>query len=347
MSTEIIIVIICLVLMAIILPGTLRNQKKTNKAARNYLDFVSTDFDKLKSDIQKYDQYVLKANSASNDGTLNELYNRSKKKCDELRKSYLTSNGILTAVDTCSGIGLCGISNTDFWYELGWKNTIFSPDTYFQKYSDWEIYSQIEKLMEKAENNVGKIVQVNYSDIARENIADLRQRFNFYRQIEKSEIKFGGKHIPLSNILCFKVTGTTQYVSEISGGGVNARGAVAGAIIGGGAAAIIGSQIGTETKTNIVKKDDRKLIISYYENNELRVMNVETAHIDTTIEALRKLIPAKEETAVLINQTVANNISPYTSNSNADELKKFKELLDSGIITQEEFDAKKKQILGL
>lgn len=33
--------------------------------------------------------------------------------------------------------------------------------------------------------------------------------------------------------------------------------------------------------------------------------------------------------------------------SAADELKKFKELLDMGIITQEEFDAKKKQLLGL
>lgn len=33
--------------------------------------------------------------------------------------------------------------------------------------------------------------------------------------------------------------------------------------------------------------------------------------------------------------------------SAADELKKFKELLDQGIITQEEFDAKKKQLLGL
>ena len=30
-----------------------------------------------------------------------------------------------------------------------------------------------------------------------------------------------------------------------------------------------------------------------------------------------------------------------------DEIKKFKELLDCGIITQEEFDAKKKQLLGL
>ena len=33
--------------------------------------------------------------------------------------------------------------------------------------------------------------------------------------------------------------------------------------------------------------------------------------------------------------------------SPAEELKKFKELLDAGVITQEEFDAKKKQLLGL
>lgn len=33
--------------------------------------------------------------------------------------------------------------------------------------------------------------------------------------------------------------------------------------------------------------------------------------------------------------------------SSADELKKYKELLDMGVITQEEFEAKKKQLLGL
>lgn len=40
-------------------------------------------------------------------------------------------------------------------------------------------------------------------------------------------------------------------------------------------------------------------------------------------------------------QTIVKEVSA------ADELKKFKELLDMGIITQEEFDAKKKQLLGL
>ena len=42
-------------------------------------------------------------------------------------------------------------------------------------------------------------------------------------------------------------------------------------------------------------------------------------------------------------QTI-NNI---VTKSPAEELKAFKELLDMGIITQEEFDAKKKQLLGL
>ncbi len=38
--------------------------------------------------------------------------------------------------------------------------------------------------------------------------------------------------------------------------------------------------------------------------------------------------------------TVVNAISP------AEEIKKMKELFDMGIITQEEFDAKKKELLG-
>lgn len=40
-------------------------------------------------------------------------------------------------------------------------------------------------------------------------------------------------------------------------------------------------------------------------------------------------------------QTVVNQLSP------AEEVLKYKQLLDSGIITQEEFNAKKKQLLGL
>ena len=51
----------------------------------------------------------------------------------------------------------------------------------------------------------------------------------------------------------------------------------------------------------------------------------------------------------LVNNLQVNQAAPKNSDNygNADELQKFKNLLDQGVITQEEFDAKKKQLLGL
>lgn len=58
-----------------------------------------------------------------------------------------------------------------------------------------------------------------------------------------------------------------------------------------------------------------------------------------------------EEVADYVKQRVAEiknaASTPVATISPADELKKFKELLDMGVISQEEFDAKKKQILDL
>ena len=52
-------------------------------------------------------------------------------------------------------------------------------------------------------------------------------------------------------------------------------------------------------------------------------------------------------------QTIVSKLSREESQAQsssvsvADEIKKFKELLDIGAITQEEFDAKKKELLNL
>ena len=51
------------------------------------------------------------------------------------------------------------------------------------------------------------------------------------------------------------------------------------------------------------------------------------------------------ETHIVRQNKVLNTINSPTSN--ADEIKKYKELFDEGIITLEEFEAKKKQLLGL
>lgn len=61
-------------------------------------------------------------------------------------------------------------------------------------------------------------------------------------------------------------------------------------------------------------------------------------------EAVSKLLVERQGKEKAVTTTTIKQEIPQ---SNADELKKYKELLDSGVITQEEFNAKKKQLLGL
>jgi hypothetical protein len=77
--------------------------------------------------------------------------------------------------------------------------------------------------------------------------------------------------------------------------------------------------------------------------------------IDTLGDDIRIGEPSREAVddiiadfdAVLHSIRVKKSGGAVQQTSAADELKKFKELLDMGVITQEEFDAKKKQLLGL
>ena len=63
------------------------------------------------------------------------------------------------------------------------------------------------------------------------------------------------------------------------------------------------------------------------------LLNNKTELYHTITELLRKRQTSNKESVVI------------ASKSDADELKKYKELFDSGVITQEEFEAKKRQIL--
>lgn len=60
---------------------------------------------------------------------------------------------------------------------------------------------------------------------------------------------------------------------------------------------------------------------------------------------VRVLTKAEWDAEKARREQTASTSAPAVSA--ADELRKFKELLDLGVITQEEFDAKKKQLLGL
>ena len=63
------------------------------------------------------------------------------------------------------------------------------------------------------------------------------------------------------------------------------------------------------------------------------------------------MLKNRDEIHSIVSQLIVDRqkqaVKSEAGQSSADELKKFKDLFDSGVITQEEFDAKKKQILKL
>lgn len=63
-----------------------------------------------------------------------------------------------------------------------------------------------------------------------------------------------------------------------------------------------------------------------------------------TLNAVNKKEAVKAKALI---ESKMHTCSVDTLPSQADEIKKIKDLLDSGAITQEEFDAKKKQLLGI
>lgn len=66
-------------------------------------------------------------------------------------------------------------------------------------------------------------------------------------------------------------------------------------------------------------------------------LELDKKKIDAIFNAITEIIDDYKNTSVVISQPV----------SDAEELKKFKELLDSRIITEDEYEKKKRQILGL
>lgn len=71
-------------------------------------------------------------------------------------------------------------------------------------------------------------------------------------------------------------------------------------------------------------------------------------HDENSILFNKKELPLVLEIKEYVEYRINSKTSTKTTSiSAADEILKFKELLDQGILTQEEFDAKKKQLLGL
>ncbi len=72
-----------------------------------------------------------------------------------------------------------------------------------------------------------------------------------------------------------------------------------------------------------------------------RIVFLGLSNRDKLHKTINKLLIERQE------KKASPVMAPVMSRSNAEELKQYKELLEMGVITQEEFNAKKKQLLGL
>ena len=119
---------------------------------------------------------------------------------------------------------------------------------------------------------------------------------------------------------------------------------------------VAGAVLGRNRTTSVAKENGTQQIqhnyslILKFNNIENPVINVrlESEKVADEISTLLLLI-TKMDNNIKFEEVVEETNEKQTQNnvSAAEEIRKYKELLDDGIITQAEFDAKKKQLLGL
>jgi len=165
----------------------------------------------------------------------------------------------------------------------------------------------------------------------------------------------------LTVIHASEINSTELLVEGKSGLG----GALIGGLIGGDGGAVVGQQISSGKAKSIdlqIKTTNFKtpqIVIPLFRAETFgSVMGGNASYFGAIARAFTNATPKQREEEIqeLMSQIdniciafnrnqAANTVLQQTSN--ADELAKYKKLLDDGAISQDEFDAKKKQILGL
>lgn len=151
--------------------------------------------------------------------------------------------------------------------------------------------------------------------------------------------------IPLDNIKYYRLIGQKYVTTEITGGGGGGT-SIKGAIVGGLIAGEVGAVVGSRKKIDEVKGTstihDEQIVLMYsIDLGQVISFN------SNAYEIFVKLIPEKEYNEVVESKIEKNISNNEVTKNNVDIIREFKKLLDEGIISQDEFDKKKKELLGL
>ena len=148
--------------------------------------------------------------------------------------------------------------------------------------------------------------------------------------------------IPFDSIEYYNVTGEKRTETKVQSknAGVNVKGAIIGGAIAGDAGAVLGGMHNKNTIDSKTKQiDERTVDVFYKAQGQVKKLKLGIS----AYPLFEEWIPAKEYSYYIAS---AQTSSADTKNE-FDAIKNYKELLDAGIITQEEFDKKKKELLGV
>lgn len=161
---------------------------------------------------------------------------------------------------------------------------------------------------------------------------------------------FSLKVMPIKDIEYYSTRGEIYRENRISGGGgggSSLKGAVIGGAIAGDVGAVIGSRKKTEEiKSELITHDTRETFINFYDTSGIK----RSIFFDfSEYQKLKEIIPQKDfpivealrQKDIILKSSTANSTIKVT-----EQIRDLSQLRDDGIITTEEFEMKKKELLS-
>lgn len=174
----------------------------------------------------------------------------------------------------------------------------------------------------------------------------LNGKMRFWKKDDKicllNTDKYQGIDILIDKIKYFRLVGQKYVTTEITGGGgggSSLKGAVIGGLIAGYVGAVIGSRKAIDKVKGTSTVHDEQVVLLYSSDLKQVITFNSNAY-----SILTKLIPEKEYEVV---QSGKEEPIYNDTESAADAVREYKKLLDERIISIEEFEKKKKELLGL